>query len=806
MKINLPFKLITLLTIPILLSSFQMNAQQTVEISGQAKDEQTKEVLPYSDVIALNAKDSIIQHAMTDEKGFFRLPMAPGYYKFVISAFGYENDTVKPEVYRADKFLGVFKLENNLTTVGEVEVAGSARIDKLDKDVQVVTEELKLGATATKDVLDKIAGISYDEYAGTLKVDNDANIMILVNGVEKSQEYIQNLDPERLVRVETIRDPGGRYGLEGYTAIINVILKRDYKGTEVYLEQMQLVDIAHERNTLEYMIGGLGATYNFTHNDLNIYVAGRAQRKHFKIYTESQTDYVDGVSVLEEAGTADPNAVIYQSDVNYTVGLDYRFNPKHILSFESSFQALPLSNDNSDINYQTSVFSNDTLLEEYTFTSAIKKKTFNSYNSLFYLADFNERTKLNVNFTYSNYKDDYTNSTSQEGYYNREEVGVNKKQFTRGYAELDHIISNKTSFQIGYGNTWRQLQNAFTATITDVSTGAVSGASSDFELTDMRHKLYSNFAWKMNKKWSTRVGLAVETSSPSVAEIKLNYLIYQPMFDLRFAPSKKLNMVLKYRTGSSYPSIAETNPFTSLINPRITSTGNAFLTPSTTHRFSLRINLLQGLLALEPYTHYSTNTVVKVGELDASNLFNFRFENAKLYQRHGGKMNFSKFFRLKKSGIIVKSNVEVYHATIESTSKINSFVDWRADVDLIYMSLQTQALIGLKYQRQQSKMISGLGYDKGDVDFWMMFYKRPLFKKKASIMFGYFFPINLGTNYNQAFHAETDGITMHTDNDVSLVKNMFLLEFSFRISKGKSIKKTDNEIEKEKEESGGGMF
>ncbi len=69
-------------------------------------------------------------------------------------------------------------------------VPDQVTIDMLNKDVQVVTDKLRKGATAAKDVLDKITGISYDEYAGTLKVDSDPNIMILVNGVEKSQEYL----------------------------------------------------------------------------------------------------------------------------------------------------------------------------------------------------------------------------------------------------------------------------------------------------------------------------------------------------------------------------------------------------------------------------------------------------------------------------------------------------------------------------------------------------------------------------------------------------------------------------------------
>ena len=346
--------------------------------------------------------------------------------------------------------------------------------------------------------------------------------------------------------------------------------------------------------------------------------------------------------------------------------MDFSINPKHLISFESNIEGLPRISSEDKINYQTDVFSNGTLIERYNFNTDNKSQSFNMLNSLFYLAEFNERTKLNVNFTYSNYQDDYINRTFQENYYDRQEVGINKKQYTRGYAELDYAISKKASLQVGYGNTWRELKNEFAVTMTDVNSNATDNFSSDFTLTDMRHKLYSNFTWKFNKKWSSRVGLASETSAPRVDGQQLNYVIFQPLFDLRYVAGKKINYTLKYRTTSAYPSISETNPFTSLVNPRITSTGNPFLRPSTIHRFSLRINILQGLLSLEPYTHYSNNRIVNVGELDASNMFNFRYENAQSYLRNGMKVNFSHFF---KPGIIVQANTEIFHSQIVSSVK-----------------------------------------------------------------------------------------------------------------------------------------
>ena len=463
-----------------------------------------------------------------------------------------------------------------------------------------------------------------------------------------------------------------------------------------------------------------------------------------------------------------------------------------------------MSGEQTSFNYVTQVYLNDSLADQYGFSSNGNSQKLDTYNSLFYIGEFNEKNKLNINFTYSNYRELVSNSTWQEYTYTREETGVNKKQYSRFYAEFEHVFSPKMDIQVGYGNTWKELNNVYEISQTDINSEQTLTFSNDFQLSDIRHKLYSNFTWKMNKKLGVRAGIAAESSSPRAVGQQFNYLIYQPLFDVKYDVSKKVNVKFKYRVSSDYPTIAQTNPFTSQVNARITSTGNPFLSPSTTHRFSLRLNILRGLIALEPYLHSSNNKIATIGDLGSDNVFDFRFENVEMYQRTGGKLNFRKYF--KKYSFLVKSNVEVFQSTIESTSGVNSFVDWKAGTDLLYISPKSGAVLGLKYQHEQTKRISGLGYNKGDVDFWMLLYKQPLFNKKASVMFGYFLPINLGANFNQEAHVETTGFSMNTDNDVSLVKNMFILEFSYRFSKGGKVKKKEKNIDQESEDGGGGLF
>jgi hypothetical protein len=49
---------------------------------------------------------------------------------------------------------------------------------------------MRKGAGDTKDVLSRVKGVDYDRYNNKIKVNNEDNIIILVNGLEKDQEYI----------------------------------------------------------------------------------------------------------------------------------------------------------------------------------------------------------------------------------------------------------------------------------------------------------------------------------------------------------------------------------------------------------------------------------------------------------------------------------------------------------------------------------------------------------------------------------------------------------------------------------------
>ena len=247
------------------------NAQSTVEVTGQVKDAESKKSLEFCTISFFNSKDSLILNGVSDESGFYSIQVPMGYYRVNFSFIGYQTDTLKNILLTQNKFLGVVKLKTDVKFLKEVSIKTSANENTLDREVQVVTDKMKAGTTTTKEVLDKLKGVKYDRYTNSIKVDNSSKIIILVDGMEKDQEYIKNISPDRLKKIEVIRDPSGRYALEGYTAVINIILKKDYVGTEVLYQNNNLFDVDASKSKYIFVQNFSSATINYTNNKFNVY-------------------------------------------------------------------------------------------------------------------------------------------------------------------------------------------------------------------------------------------------------------------------------------------------------------------------------------------------------------------------------------------------------------------------------------------------------------------------------------------------------------------------------------------------------
>lgn len=784
-------KLILLL---ICLISHALCGQEKVEITGQIKDEQTKNVLEFCSIAAYNLKDSLITGGVTDNKGFFTIPLDRGNYHFIISYIGYIKDTTKTIDVYENKFLGIIKLVPDAKFLKEVTVSTNSAENQLDRDVQIVTDKLKAGTSSAKQVLEKVNGVSYDRYNNSIKVDNDSKIIILVDGMEKDQEYIKNLSPDRLKKIEVIRDPGGRYGLEGYSAVINIILKKDYRGTELFINDNTLQDVDASKTEYIPVQNNLNATVNYVYNKINVYASYNNSYNSFNFQSHVKKEYNNGLVI--ENHPVDNKAMnmhIKQLYNNYTLGADYYLNPKHTISFESDLSTQPMKyNTSNELN--TIIFSTNGIpLANYNSQVSGTSGNVNSSSSLFYIGKLDENNVINSNFTYSVYNNKYTSTYKDDLLFNLNESGADTKNSTKFYLEYTHTFKNKTNLQIGYGNTWQKQDNEHTA----------DSISSRFVYTDIRHKLYAYYSWQKSKKLGIKIGAAAETSSPDANGIKHSYIILQPYADIKYTPSEKISFKLKYRAENNYPTIDQSNPFTIFTDKQSVKTGNPYLKPELTHKISLQTDILGGFVTIEPYYHFSDNLITETGVMRSDNIFETSYTNIGNYSKYGTEARFS--LPLKK-GFYIESSVDVFNNSIRYAGKTNEFNFWTMSSQLIYQNEKKATVAGLKYEKNLVKYITAQGYQKGNNDFWILFVQQPFFKQKLTIMVLYFIPTNFGVDFNQGSYIKTDTYKENKSYDISILKNIVMFELSYRFNKGKSANKTEKNMEEDNEKTKKGIF
>ncbi|NOZ34124.1 MAG: outer membrane beta-barrel protein [Chlorobi bacterium] len=758
-------------------------AEKDVGVTGQVKEAKTKKPIEFCTVKVFNLKDSLLTGATTDMNGFFSVPLTRGNYKFVTEYIGYKSDTIKVSIKTGTEFIGIIKLRPDENSIGEVTISGTTSEIETDKDVFLVTSKMKTGTANTKDVLDKIKGVSYDRYNNSIKVDNEDNIIILVNGLQKDQEYIKNLAPDRLKRIEVIRDPSGRYALEGYSAVINVILKNDYKGLEFYSANQMLSDIDN-KNGNYFPINNFSVSLNYTYNKVNLYAKVNNGFMDLALLSTNKKEYDSGLSIIKEPENNQPNFLINRIFDRITVGADFYINPKHTLSFESNFSGLIFPQSKQESIFDVSYFNNGSETDNFSSDNITNTTSRGNYNSLFYKGILNKNNILNIDFTYSSSNDNYTTDYSENGILKNKQTGINDNKYTKFYAELNHTINSKSNVQIGYGNTYKKVVNTF------------NFGETDFTRTDLRHKLYAYYSWNLNKKFGIKLGAAGETSTPNVEGKTITYFIYQPYADIKIKPFKMLDIRLKYRSSSNYPSVNEANPDTIFIDNETVRTGNPLLEPSVTHKLSVRFNIMHGLASFEPYYHFSNNYISQIGTLQDDGIFQYTYANAGQYKHYGFKVGLTVPFG---KSLFWQNNANFFKSSINYKGEENHIKDWTMSSNLIYVNKKYKTTTGLIYQNNLKKVITAQGYNMWNNDFWGFMVQQPFFKQKLNVMIFYMLPVNIGVDYQQGSYIRTDTYQETNLQDISILKNILMFRITFRLNKGKSIRKTKKEFKQEEE-------
>ncbi len=761
-------------------------AQQDIFVSGQVLDSLSGQGLESCAVGFFNSKNILVSGTTSDHKGYFEIALKPGKYQMVLDYIGYQKKRQPVYITQNNQFLGTYKLAPDQTVLASVEVNAKSKTFKVDKDVYVVSKKMKIAAANTNDVLDKIQGVTYDRYNDQIKVDGQTNIKILVDGLEKDEDYIRNLNPDRLKKVEIIRDPSGKYALAGYTAVINVILKKNYTGFELNLSNQSVIDSDVKDRSHLLPMTNTSAGLNYTYNKLNVYGKYNIFTNDFYFPTQTVYQYDNGYKIEKKPAAGINNMFKKATNDRLTFGVDYYLNPRHTLSFETGFRNLFNKTSQSDLSYLVSGYVNNQLVNQYSLANHSDDNMQSNYQSLFYIGKLNAQNEIRLDGTFSTYKSDIVNRFLTNGVQDRLDTSQDEKQAFRFNAGYTRRLNDRSSLEVGYGFYRQDHTNQL------VSKYNNQQEQTDFELKETRHKAFAYYAYKFGKKWSLKTGLAGEISLPEIFDKSPVYMIYQPYIDLKYQWSKNINIKLKYRTQSDYPGLGQANPNTVYIDPQSVQKGNPDLRPEVTHQISIRTNFFGGALFAEPYYHFSDNYIGQISKLRNDGIIEYTYDNIGHYRHYGIKGSLAVPISKK---IFWQTGFDVYHSNIDFEGRDNAFNDYSMDSNLVYVDQSKGLTSGFIYQRGMNKYISAQGYNKWNNDFLGFLVQKSMVKKRLNLMLLYMLPVDFGVSYVQEEYIKTPQYQMLTQHDIHLLKNVIVFRVNYRFAKGKTTRKTKKDIE-----------
>ena len=210
---------------------------KSVTVSGQFKDQKTKETLAYINVVLKTEKDSaFVSGTVSDEEGRFSLSgIVPNNYVLEFSSIGYLTKKMPLFVGSLSEFLNLsiielsddsYALEEVIITSKQDEVSG-----KMDKKVFSVADNLSQSGGSVLQVMQNLPGVTVQD--GKLQIRGNDKITVLLDGKQTAltgfgnQSGLDNIPASAIEKIEIINNPSAKYDANGNAGIINIIYKKN---------------------------------------------------------------------------------------------------------------------------------------------------------------------------------------------------------------------------------------------------------------------------------------------------------------------------------------------------------------------------------------------------------------------------------------------------------------------------------------------------------------------------------------------------------------------------------------------------
>ena len=153
-------------------------------------------------------------------------------------------------------------------TLGEVTVNGMRTIHKVDRTLFLPTKKMARSSANGYDLLKlmMLPGIQVDPVQQTISSLRGGGVQVRINDVKAGTQDILSLQPDEVIRVEYIDNPGVRYSDTSLDAVINYVVRRRYSGYVGGVQTMQAVAVGFNNSSAYFKFNHKKSEFSFNYS------------------------------------------------------------------------------------------------------------------------------------------------------------------------------------------------------------------------------------------------------------------------------------------------------------------------------------------------------------------------------------------------------------------------------------------------------------------------------------------------------------------------------------------------------------
>lgn len=723
MQLKRLFNLIILMSL--FVSSFAQIDNAVV--SGTVRHEQSKELLPYVNVVVNDSEGAFLTGTITNDDGIFTIDgLSTGDYSVIVSFMGFTEKVVPLHVGSLNRFLdlGAISLSESTTQLEEVIVTAQTMevSSRMDKKTFSVEDNLSQQGGSVLQLMQNLPGVTIDR-DGKVFLRGSDKVTILVDGKQTaitgigSQSGLDNIPASAIASVEIINNPSAKYDASGMAGIVNIVFKKDQEfGWNGKAGLMLGVGALAEK---EPNLDGIRDQYSFTPK-INPSFSSNYKREKTNVFVQADLLYHKQMMKNEfTLRSYDNGDKVHQQFLenrtqpiyNVKAGIDYNPNKRNTFTFSALFNYREYT-DLGDLPYDD-INGNRIRLWQY-YENEINQTLF---ATLTHKHSFNQPGhSLTSSFNYSfRRKDEVFNFTNRE--YNPDLFGTD----TTGLIADEHIFDLTIDYskplksgrlEIGTKQRARNFPNDiyFKPGDNSILDPTLSGSA---EYREWLSAVYGTYIYEL-KKFELEAGLRVEYAKVDYL-VDPNHSVYSstgfdyidpfPSIRATWLISDNSRVSVFYNRRVDRPEEKELRTFPTYASPEILSMGNPNLQPQFTQSVELgyRQSWNGGYFYSSAYHRMSTNILTKIiTEVPMSNRLAEVNQNADKGQNTGVELvldqQLGSKLRLNANGNIYRNNigaftiVNAYPSDITYVGQKQNIITGNAKVNLIAKMLKDTEL------------------------------------------------------------------------------------------------------------------